>query len=357
MVQTENKQYIEDIAFKNADTFLKAISYGGELYDVFNDKYIFRGHSTTSYKLIPTAQRTQPWERMTIHEESAKRDIAIAITELAQIGYEYNQLFHFFKKCDENGLYVPEIDDMREYINLSNGLPTYLLSDKVWLPEKYYELAALAQHHGVKTRLLDWTKNICIALYFASSEAIIRNYNLEKKTSAQWQKQYLTDFLNKVHECADVKFRKKSPSNDTECIELWALDKSIEFKYDDMPLKIISPRNYDNSNLAAQKGLLSLWKQEIPAISDTKGEITNSWLKVLADERTLDKLLTDFLLDKNEAPNKYLYHITIPQSEALHLYNFVKRNGYDASKLFPGYDGVVRAMSEKNAMEEKQLKP
>lgn len=353
MIKTENKQYIEDIAFENADTFLKAISYGGELYDVFDKKYIFRGHSTTSYKLLPTAQRIQPWERMTIHEESAKRDIAIAITELAQIGYEYNQLFHFFKKCDENGLYVPEVHEMREYINLPNGFPTYLPNEKVWLPEKYYELAALAQHHGVKTRLLDWTKNICVALYFASSEAILRRYNLEKKTSAQWQRQYMTDFLKKVHECADKQYKRTSPVKETDCIELWALDKSIEFGYDDMPLKIISPRNCDNRNLVAQKGLLSLWKTEIPAVTDSNGKMTNSWLKVTADERTLDKLLTDFLLTKNETPKKHLYHVTIPLSEAFPLYNYAVQNGYDASTLFPGYDGVVRAMAEKEAINNK----
>ena len=78
--------------------------------------------------------------------------------------------------------------------------------------------------------------------------------------------------------------------------------------------------------------------------------MTDSWIKISADERTLDELLTDFLLTKNEAPQKYLYHITIPQSEALHLYNFAERNGYDASTLFPGYDGVVRSMSEKDAI-------
>ena len=350
MILVENKQYIEDLTFEKAEFFLEAISYGGELYDKFDSKFVFRGHSTTSYKLLPSAQRIQPWDRMTIHKESAKRDIAIAITELAQINYEYSQLFHFFKKSDENSLYVPDVREMREFINLPNGLPTYLLNERVWLPEQYYELAALAQHHGVKTRLLDWTKNINVALYFASSEAILRGYNLEKKTSAQWQRQYMTEFLRKAHIYVDTQFKKESPIKETEYIELWALDKSIEFKYDDLPLKIISPRNCDNRNLGAQNGLLSLWQTKIPTVTDSKGEMTDSWIKISADERTLDELLTDFLLTKNEAPQKYLYHITIPQSEALHLYNFAERNGYDASTLFPGYDGVVRSMSEKDAI-------
>ena len=163
----------------------------------------------------------------------------------------------------------------------------------------------------------------------------------------------MIDYLKIVHECADAQFKRSSPVKETDCIELWALDKSIEFGYDDMPLKIISPRNCDNRNLGAQKGLLSLWETEIPAVADSKGKMTNSWFKVIADERTLDKLLTDFLLTKNEMPKKYLYHITIPLSEAFPLYNYAIQNGCDASTLFPGYDGVVRAMAEKEAISNK----
>lgn len=350
MILVENKQFIEDLTFEKAEFFLEAISYGGELYDKFDSKFVFRGHSTTSYKLLPSAQRIQPWDRMTIHKESAKRDIAIAITELAQINYEYSQLFHFLKKSDENSLYVPDVREMREFINLPNGFPTYLLDEKNWLPERYYELAALAQHHGIKTRLLDWTKNINVALYFASSEAILRKYNLEKKTSAQWQSQYFTDFQKIAHESADKQFKKEFDVKEAKYIELWALDKSIEFKYDDMPLKFISPRNCDNRNLGAQNGIFTLWETKIPIVTDDKGKLTNNWIKNTADNRTLDELLTDYLLSRNEVPKKILYHITIPQSEALHLYNFAERNGYDASTLFPGYDGVVRAMSEKEAI-------
>ena len=46
-------KYIKDIEFKTADDFLKAISYGGELYKALDHKFIFRGHFSDKYQLLP----------------------------------------------------------------------------------------------------------------------------------------------------------------------------------------------------------------------------------------------------------------------------------------------------------------
>ena len=354
MIKVENREYIEDIHFNSAKDFLNAISYGGALYEIFQDKFVFRGHSTTEYKLLPSAQRIEFWERFKIQKDTAERDIAIAITEIAQINYEYNQLFHFFKKCDENGLYVPEVSCMREWINFPNDFPAFIIEDNVWLPDNYYDLAALAQHYGVKTRLLDWTKNINVALYFASSEALLRTYNLDKKTSEQWNEQYKNDLLKKAHDFAGLYFKKKQAVDVIDCIELWALDKTIEYEYPDIPLRMISPRRCDNSNLRAQNGLLSLWRTNIPSVYDKKNNnLTSSWLKRTVNNKTLDELLTDFLVSKNKLTKKYIYHMTIPQTDALSLYTYALRNGYDASTIFPSYDGVVRSLYEMEAIKNK----
>lgn len=57
MIVAEDRRFIKDIAYDSAEDFLKAISYGGELYFLQQSYYIFRGHETDKYKLLPTALR------------------------------------------------------------------------------------------------------------------------------------------------------------------------------------------------------------------------------------------------------------------------------------------------------------
>jgi len=83
--------------------------------------WVFRGHSNLNYKLIPSVGRSPHTSR-----SFAK--------------YEHSLLDIFRREA--------------------HGC----LSS---VPKEEWEWLALAQHHGLPTRLLDWTHNLLVALYFA----------------------------------------------------------------------------------------------------------------------------------------------------------------------------------------------
>jgi len=87
-------------------------------------RWIFRGHSAAEFKLIPSVGRGTP-------------------TAKTRAKYE-KSLFDIF--C-------------REAHGFLHTVPT---NEWEWL--------SLAQHHGLPTRLLDWTQNPLAALYFAVAE-------------------------------------------------------------------------------------------------------------------------------------------------------------------------------------------
>ena len=67
----------------------------------------------------------------------------------------------------------------------------------------------------------------------------------------------------------------------------------------------------------------------------------------MADKGTksLDDIIKEAKRDtRNEEP--ILYKILIPTPQDDELYNYLRNEGYDASLIFPGYDGVTKTISE-----------
>jgi hypothetical protein len=53
-------------------------------------------------------------------------------------------------------------DNRRQFVKHCRQFSDFVISE-----EDYWESLFFAQHHGLKTRLLDWTSNPLVALYFA----------------------------------------------------------------------------------------------------------------------------------------------------------------------------------------------
>ena len=330
MLHVQSSPYIKTFHYDNADDFIKAISYKGELYNLFDEHYIFRGHSTDKYELIPSALRgnliIDNIKRIESVSDDEREKIAfLATTELAQVKQEYKLLQDFFRACDTCGLYIPHIDSLRNSFYPGVDGEILFLKNK-WIPKEYWELAALAQHHGVKTRLLDWTHDIFVALYFATTGVY---YDPKKKINP-------IEYF-KVQRKGEVYPPKQN-------MEIWALNIDVVMAEPlRMPLHIIQPMYHNNDNLCAQKGMFTFWETISPSVYDNEGKL-NVGHKI--DRRTLDVQLDSYLNKIKAEESTFLYQITIPQDIAYSIYSHIEKMGYNASTIFPGYDGVARFLKE-----------
>lgn len=266
--------------------------------------FIFRGHSQESYQLTPTALRAESaddfWSVCGGKPIGDQWEMSFW-----QIRAEYNLLRSFYRLADQRGLQVPISDRMRS--NLAQeyeflGL-VHSHQQDIWIPRDLHEVAALAQHYGIPTRLLDWTYDIFVALYFAFKGAAGKDGNLV----------------------------------------IWALNKeylsSLKGSVKQVGVEFITPHYSGNPNLNAQRGLFTLWSEVSPSMVEVAVMFQQQKV-ALTDRRTLDERVFEALEYEEGFPvfKKFI----VPCSEATRGCVILDQIGYNPSRIFPGYDGVAK---------------
>jgi hypothetical protein len=169
----------------------------------------------------------------------------------------------------------------------------------MWPPPESVPALALAQHYGLPTCLLDFTWNPYVAAYFAARGLI--NFRAEKGRSVcVWIIYDGNLVLNQASERHDV--------------------------------ELLIPPASDNRTLQAQEGLF-LW---VPLVPESTSHLGNEYVTGAGD--TIDQLLSQ------SNSGCLVTKLLIAQTKAPMLLHKIVKLGYDSARLFPNYEGAVRAV-------------
>ena len=301
---------VEEIPCTTADELLNLLSPRSTYFGAHHrpQSINFRGHADDErYKLVPKALRKDTWLRLDL--EWCRRD---DLKSVGPIEAEINTVGEFCLHADRSGLPLQaQVHPVEEHFNDLKNKYSRKNGGRAghgWPPDYLLPVLGLAQHYGVPTRLLDWTRKPLVGAYFAASEAAAKV----------------------------VSKHPKAPKK----LAVWALS-GLELQRFTFLLKLaggssitlIAVPRAGNPNLHAQDGVFTLYR---PPHFDPQA---------VPDDTPLDVHLARNQLDKSWTKLQ-LFHFTLPSSEAPSLLRLLAKEGVTGATLFPGYDGAAKAVHE-----------
>jgi len=185
-------------------------------------------------------------------------------------------------------------------------------------PNDDWDILFYMQHHGVKTRLLDWTDTLGVAIYFA-----LFNYKPEKGNPCIWM---LNPYgLNETFHSDDDDRDLFSP----EYLEYY--DSENPSSYSDILVK-----SYTKDHKAF------LWNEPVALYPMRKAERLSTQQGYFTihgnNALPLDQIVTD---------QKILRKVDLPKEAIPSAQHFLELAGINEFSLFPGLDGLSKYLNKK----------
>lgn len=169
-------------------------------------------------------------------------------------------------------------------------------------PETLLEWLAIAQHHGLITRLLDWTESPLVALFFAVNDQNDQPENQSLEDGVVWK--------------LIAQMRPDKAIN--------SLDEVDNAVHEDGGVFIYRPKHI-NARIAAQQGCFTLHLVDTPIINSLQEQA-------------------------ERGNNQFLLHtkFVIPSWRKFPIFSELDRLGVNHLSLFPDLDGLCRKLNMQN---------
>ena len=286
-----------------------------KLFSIYEkqDKCIFRGEGSEQYDLLPTSLRTKNMVKM--HNAI----IQGYKTEFTQIKAEFRLLQGFYVYAQKNCLDIPKYERFERSDNpLDNRFWWEEEIHDLTVPQNMESLVALAQHYGTYTRLLDFSKDLNVAIYFG-----------------------LVGAMNKMR-----RLTPKELYNVDKNFVIWVVDKEklSQLNQDGFPITLIENEYGKNENLKAQSGVFLYHRSKFysPLLMARLTKESGTFVAPLTDRTPFNEVFKSYENGLEEVLIKYI----IPYKLVHPIYSQQYTNGKLAAKYFPGYLGVTKQIED-----------
>lgn len=274
----------ERVDFDYAEDLLDALLPRNIRWGENPKRWVFRGQADATWELVPWAHRNGgPRFKYGIEAPYGLPQPRGLGDQEWYLTREVWAVHHFMREADRGNLQLP----------IADALERALFDDVKpgWPPVSAAPLVALAQHHGVPTRLLDWSERAYIAAHFAAEGAI----KMLRGNKALYKSLRLA---------------------------VWGFQPDPLELVNGYKIRVVRVPRGTNANLAAQEGLFTL----------------------IEDETPLDQ--PPFFsppLEQVAQPGR-LRCYTLPAREASELLRVLDYELVTPTQLFPGLGGVVETL-------------
>jgi hypothetical protein len=265
------------------------------------------------------------------HVESRGRLYFRGQSKRASEGYPLTPSVARYKHLGSLSLAEREQKECEVLETFSNHLLTYVQHR----PQTAWEALAIAQHHGLPTRFMDWTTNPLVALYFA-----VRNTSAGTKDSAVYV------LISNPKRYADLRRGQTAqitPVGDaaTEPAQTDSPDAYAEFGVDEgapaPAADSAAPADADGSELSADVGPL-----ELPTLFKISENIIYDPPHVSPRIRAQDGVLLACWQPMQPLDERDYLEIVIKQAAHEEIRRRLDQYGVFDKQLFPDLDGIAK---------------
>lgn len=300
--------------FKTAQEFVDALHPTHSIWNSkrnwrYND-YMFRGHANNNgvWELKPRAFRL---DTVLSYDTPFPRPVAVLPDQCWQ---EANMLMHFFATADKIGLPIPGDGPHYRCTDCFDENFKQVIEDGEWPSPVMWEMLALAQHHGVPTRMLDFSRRPTIAAWFAASGCF---EHARAEGGENWE--------NKIEVMNGL--------------TVWAINCRFLLRpQHGKRFQIVTVQNAQNPFCRAQRGCFLLDTLANKYISE------NQRFPDLAE--SLAKLVRDYGPGNGEPEDAIgaIMKMTVPASEAPDILLYLEQEDINVSTLQPTYGNAVKQL-------------